>query len=72
MGAQPQHTWYVGDTPSDMRSGRAAGVHTAAALWGPGERSFLATAEPEHWLEQPADLVPLVAASTDGPPERAG
>ena len=44
----------------DMRSGRAAGVDTAAVLWGPFGREDLATTEPTHWLEGPDDLRRLV------------
>lgn len=60
LGADPATTIYVGDSVHDMHSGRAAGVLTAAALWGPFGRDQLAAAEPDYWLEIPADLVKLV------------
>jgi pyrophosphatase PpaX len=50
----------VGDSIHDMHSGRAAGVRTAAALWGPFGRNHLESARPDYWLESPADLVRLV------------
>jgi pyrophosphatase PpaX len=59
LGANPTTTVYVGDSIHDMHSGRAAGVRTAAALWGPFKRSHLESAEPDYWLERPADLVRL-------------
>jgi pyrophosphatase PpaX len=59
LGASPTTTVYVGDSIHDMHSGRAAGVRTAAALWGPFKRSHLESAEPDYWLETPADLVRL-------------
>jgi pyrophosphatase PpaX len=59
LGADPATTVYVGDSIHDMHSGRAAGVHTAAALWGPFKRSQLESAAPDYWLEIPADLVRL-------------
>jgi pyrophosphatase PpaX len=59
LGADPTTTVYVGDSIHDMHSGRAAGVRTAAALWGPFKRSHLESAEPDYWLERPADLVGL-------------
>jgi pyrophosphatase PpaX len=43
-----------------MRSGRAAGVRTAAVLWGPFTRDELAPTEPDYWLERPEDLTALV------------
>jgi pyrophosphatase PpaX len=60
LGADPATTVYVGDSIHDMRSGRAAGVRTAAVLWGPFGRTHLEGARPDYWLEQPADLLGLV------------
>jgi pyrophosphatase PpaX len=60
LGADPGSTVYVGDSIHDMHSGRAAGVKTAAALWGPFGRSHLESASPDYWLERPADLVALL------------
>jgi pyrophosphatase PpaX len=62
LGADPAGTVYVGDSIHDMHSGRAAGVKTAAALWGPFGRSHLESAKPDFWLESPADLVPLMVS----------
>ena len=60
LGADPARTVYVGDSIHDMRSGRAAGVKTAAALWGPFGRSHLESTDPDYWLEKPEDLVGLM------------
>jgi pyrophosphatase PpaX len=60
LGADPKRTVYVGDSIHDMVSGRAAGVRTAAALWGPFGRQHLEGAEPDYWLEQPGELLELV------------
>jgi pyrophosphatase PpaX len=60
LGADPRSTVYVGDSIHDMRSGRAAGVRTAAVLWGPFGRSHLEGAEPDFWLERPEELLELV------------
>jgi pyrophosphatase PpaX len=59
LGADPATTVYVGDSIHDMRSGRAAGVRTAAALWGPFGRAHLEGATPDYWLETPGDLITL-------------
>jgi pyrophosphatase PpaX len=63
LGTDPATTVYVGDSIHDMVSGRAAGVQTAAALWGPFGREHLAGATPDFWLETPADLVALLKQS---------
>jgi pyrophosphatase PpaX len=60
LGADPGTTVYVGDSIHDMHSGRAAGVRTAAALWGPFGRSHLESASPDYWLVTPVDLVSLM------------
>jgi pyrophosphatase PpaX len=59
LSADPATTVFVGDSPHDMAAGRAAGVRTAAALWGPFSRADLAPHAPDFWLERPADLTTL-------------
>ncbi len=51
---------FIGDSPHDMASGRAAGVVTAAAEWGPFSREQLAPTNPTHWLRRMADLPGVV------------
>jgi pyrophosphatase PpaX len=60
LGADPRSTVYVGDSIHDMHSGRAAGVRTAAVLWGPFGRNHLEGAQPDYWLERPEELLALV------------
>ena len=62
LGADPERTVYIGDSIHDMRSGRAAGVRIAAVLWGPFGREHLEHAEPDFWLERPAEIVALLNA----------
>jgi pyrophosphatase PpaX len=50
---------FIGDSPHDIACGRAAGVKTAAVLWGPFDRAQLADQDPDYWLERPADLATL-------------
>jgi len=50
---------FVGDSRHDVECGRAAGVKTAAVLWGPFDRAHLADLEPDYWLERPEDLATL-------------
>jgi pyrophosphatase PpaX len=63
LDADPAETIYVGDSIHDMRSGRAAGVRTAAVLWGPFGRNHLEGAQPDYWLEKPDDLLAVVRDS---------
>ncbi|GEM_PF-2803332 len=59
LGARPDSTVFVGDSTHDLASGRAAGVRTAAALWGPNPRGRLAPYEPTWWLESPLEVLDL-------------
>lgn len=52
----PARAVYVGDSVHDMEAGRAAGVTTAAVLWGPNSRETLAPTEPDVWIDAPGDL----------------
>ncbi len=56
LGAAAGGAVFIGDSRHDIECGRAAGVTTAAALWGPFDRSHLADLHPDYWLERPEDL----------------
>ena len=56
LGVKRTETVFVGDSRHDMESGRAAGVKTAAVLWGPFDRADLEDLSPDYWLEKPQDL----------------
>jgi len=59
LRTEPARTVFIGDSRHDIESGRAAGVKTAAALWGPFDRAHLEDLEPDYWLERPADIAVL-------------
>ena len=59
LGAPPGDALFVGDSPHDIRAGRAAGVRTAAVLWGPFSREALARESPHHWLAGPESIADL-------------
>lgn len=52
---------FAGDSLHDLAAGRAAGVRTAACLWGPFGREELAPGRPDHWLRTPSELTRLWA-----------
>ncbi|MFM9013601.1 MAG: HAD-IA family hydrolase [Gemmatimonadota bacterium] len=56
----PRRAVFIGDSTHDMHAGRAAGVHTAAALWGPNSREALAPTRPDHWLAAYDDVRTVV------------
>ncbi len=55
----PQRTLFVGDSPHDIEAGRAAGVRTVAALWGPFPRELVLAASPDYAIETPLELLQL-------------
>ena len=61
LGGVPRaRAMFVGDSTHDRRAGRAAGVVTVAATWGPFSREALTATQPTHWLERMDDLPALV------------
>ncbi len=62
MGARADRTVFIGDSPHDLAAGRAAGVRTAAALWGPFTRRDLQPHQPDYWLTEPAEMATFADA----------
>ena len=56
---RPEGVLFLGDSPYDVMAGRAAGVLTAAALWGPFERAKLEEVDPHFYLENLTELLGL-------------
>jgi pyrophosphatase PpaX len=61
LGAAPDSTLFVGDSPHDIAAGRDAGTRTAACLWGPFARERLAAERPDYYLTAIQELPGLVA-----------
>ncbi len=61
LEVQPENAIFVGDSPHDIKSGRAAGVRTVAVLWGPFRRAVLEAEEPDYLVATPAELLALTA-----------
>ncbi len=60
LGVAAGEAVFVGDSPHDMAAGRAAGVRTAGALWGPFPRAALEAERPDWLLEAPEAVLRLV------------
>lgn len=67
VGVVPDRAVFLGDSPHDMHAGRAAGVRTAAALWGPFSREELAPAQPTWWLSEIGQLRDIAQGMTQEP-----
>lgn len=51
LGARPEETLMVGDSPADMEAGRRAGVKTCAVRYGYGDPAEMARLEPDYWID---------------------
>ncbi len=71
IGTAARETLMVGDSLFDLESARAAGVDTAAALWGPFDRSHLAQGSPTHWVRHIDELLALLKVDPGEPPVRS-
>jgi len=58
LGATPEGTWMVGDSPVDVRTARAAGVRVAGVTWGLAPEG-LRQEGPDRLIDDPRDLVAL-------------
>jgi pyrophosphatase PpaX len=64
LHAAAAETVFIGDSRHDLECGRAAGVKTAAVLWGPFDRPHLTDLSPDYWLEKPSDLRQLYQSNS--------
>jgi pyrophosphatase PpaX len=61
LGVQPANALFVGDSPHDIESGRAAGVTTVAVTWGAFRREELEAAGADLVIGRIEELPPLLA-----------
>jgi phosphoglycolate phosphatase len=57
LGIPPDRWLYLGDTNTDMRTARAAGMHAVGVLWGFRDRAELEASGAHRLLAQPGDLL---------------
>jgi pyrophosphatase PpaX len=60
LGESASEAVYVGDSVWDIRAGRAAGMRTVAALWGPFSPGELAAERPDLMLDGIRELLDLL------------
>jgi len=62
LDESPADVLFVGDSPFDLRAGRAAGTRTAAAPWGAFARQALQAERPDYFLEELSDVLEITPA----------
>jgi len=60
LGIDPTRVVYVGDSPADIASGKAAGAATVGATWGVASRERLAEANPDAIIDDIGELPGLL------------
>ena len=60
FGVSPSECIFIGDSINDIKCGKAAGMITAAALWGYETKEDLAKQNPDYMLEKHEELVDIV------------
>ena len=61
FGARPEDTVFIGDSPTDVRTARNAGVTMVAVTWGFRPRAELRAAGAVHVVDRVAELAPWLA-----------
>ena len=59
FGVKPEECMYVGDTSTDMKTGKAAGMFTVGALWGFRDRRELEENGADIVAAVPLELVAI-------------
>ena len=59
FGLSPKQVLYIGDTNTDMKTGAAAGMDTAGALWGFRSRGELAENGAVYLAEHPEEIAEI-------------
>ncbi len=56
----PEECLYIGDTNTDMKTGRGAGMHTVGVLWGFRDRKELQKNKAEYLVSKPEEILNIL------------
>ena len=62
---EPEECMYIGDTKTDMQTGKAAGMFTVGVLWGFRDREELETNGADVIIDKPGELLKLCEERKD-------
>jgi phosphoglycolate phosphatase len=63
LGLRPRDVLYIGDTNTDMKTGAAAGMDTAGAVWGFRTREELAANGAKYLADRPEQIAEIAAGN---------
>ena len=61
MKLKPEDVLYLGDTATDMKTGKAAGAFTVGALWGFRDRKELENGGADVVISHPLEVLDYLA-----------
>jgi len=67
LGLAPGQALMVGDTDNDLLAARAAGVTNCAVTWGYSDTDFIRSLAPDHLIDKPDELLPILASFNHQP-----
>ena len=59
LGVEPSECMYIGDTDTDMQTGKSAGMYTIGVLWGFRDREELEANNADIIIEKPQELIAI-------------
>ena len=59
FGIKPEECMYLGDSGTDMQTGKAAGMYTVGVLWGYREKEELQKNGADYLVDSPEDILDL-------------
>ena len=59
LGVEPSECMYIGDTDTDMQTGKAAGMYTIGVLWGFRDQAELEANHADIVIEKPQELLAI-------------
>ena len=65
FGVKPEECMYIGDTKTDMQTGKAAGMYTVGALWGFRDREELEENGADIVADSPKELFTIYEEKKD-------
>lgn len=60
ISGEPEFSLMVGDTPTDMKAGKAAGIKTVGATYGAAGKAALSLEKPDYLIDDLFDLLKLL------------
>ena len=61
LQVKPEECLYFGDTNTDMKTGKAAGLDTVGVLWGFRGREELESFHPKYLISDPSQMIEILS-----------